>query len=299
MHPRRGRPPLPCHPLCAAALCVALLAVLIAPALAQAAGPPTLGKPVPWKDRFGAPLPFQSDAEIIEFLRTAEIVAVEDLEVGITDPRRVELVKDGITMRAALRDFDLTYERMRFNRDFYLELRDSYLFDLAAYELGKFFGLDNIPPVTLRRINGVEASLQIWVEDAMVEWDRFENEIAPPDLMLFQTQRQNMLVFDSLIGNVDRNNGNVLYDENWNHWLIDHSRSFVHRDDKMPYLEGINWCSREMYDKLVDLDEKQLEEIVSPPLTSTDISWMLRRRDHILARLDVLIAERGEPAVLF
>jgi hypothetical protein len=254
---------------------------------------------VPWKDRFGDPLPFQSDEEIIEFLQTAEIQSVEDLEVGITDPRRVELVKDGITVRAALRDFDHTYERMRFEREFYQELRDSYLFDIAAYELSGMLGLNNIPPVTLRRVNGVEASLQIWLEDALVEWDRYEQQIPPPDRISFQKQYHNMLVFDSVIGNVDRNNGNILYDANWNHWLIDHSRAFVPGTDKMPYLDRILGCSRGLYLRLKELDREELMERLSPPLDHFDVDWILQRRDKVIAHLDALIAQHGEDAILF
>jgi len=254
---------------------------------------------VPWKDRFGEPLPFQSDEEIIEFLRTAEIKAVEDLEVGITNPRRVELVKDGIILRAALRDFDETYEQLRFQLNFYPRLRDSFLFDLAAYELSKMLGLNNVPPVALRRVNNVQATLQIWLEDALVEKDRYDAQMIPPDLMFFNKQRENMYVFDSIIGNVDRNLGNVLYDEKWNHWLIDHSRSFPRNADKMIYLDVIHWCSRTMYETLRDFDRDILRERLSPPLGPQEIDAILERRDKVLARLDALIAERGEDAVLF
>ena len=254
---------------------------------------------VPRKERFGEPLPFQAEEEILDFLLTADITAVEELDVGITDPRRVELVKDGITVRAVVRDFDETFERMRFDRDFYPRLRDSYIFDLAAYELAKHFGLSNIPPVVRRSVNGVDATMQIWVEDALVEWDRFEDAITPPDLMDFQMQRQNMVVFDSVIGNVDRNNGNILYDANWNYLLIDHSRAFLHGADKMPYIDQINWSSRYMYERLVELDEEILADLVSPVLGSEEIDGVLARRDKVVARLDQLIEERGVEKVLF
>ena len=221
------------------------------------------------------------------------------LQVGITDPRRVELLKDGITLHAILRDFDHIHERQRFEREFYNQLRDSFVFDLAAYELARMLGLNNVPPVTLRRVNNVEASLQIWVEDTMVEWDRFEKAIVPPDEMFFQMQRQNMRVFDTIIGNVDRNNGNILYDENWNHWLIDHSRSFLGDANKMPYLGDINWCSRYMYETFKGFDEDLLRERLSPPLEGAQIRAILKRRDKVAERLDALIAERGEARVLF
>jgi len=282
-----------------AAICAVVCITLLALTAPAAWAKPPAADDVPWKDRFGNPLPFQSHEEIREFMRTAEIQSVEDLEIGVTNPRRVELVKDGITMRAALRDFDLTHSNMRFEREFYEHLRDSYLFDFAAYELSQMLGLANVPPVTLRRVNGVEVSLQIWVEDAMVEFDRFEQKIMPPDEMFFHMQRQNMLVFDSIIGNVDRNNGNILYDDNWKHWLIDHSRAFQRNAEKMPYLDEIQWCSRYMYEGLKELDRDLLQEHVSPPLEGPEINALLKRRDKVLARLDALIAERGEAAVLF
>jgi hypothetical protein len=34
-------------------------------------------------------------------------------------------------------------------------------------------------------------------------------------------------------------------------------------------------------------------------LTAVELNWILRRRDQVVARLDALMAERGEAAVLF
>jgi hypothetical protein len=108
-----------------------------------------------------------------------------------------------------------------------------------------------------------------------------------------------MLVFDSVIGNVDRNNGNILYDENWNHWLIDHSRAFVPGTDKMPYLDRILGCSRDLYRRLQELEGEELMDRLSPPLDRFDVDWILKRRDKVIAHLDGLIAQHGEDAILF
>ena len=265
---------------------------------AGTAAPQTRGV---WKDPDGNPLPFQSDEEIIEFLQDAKIVAVEDIPVGVTDPRRVTLVKDGVEMRAALRDFDETHEQMRFNRVLYPRLRDSFVFDIGVYELSKILGLNNVPPVTLRRVNGVDASLQIWVEGALVEFDRVEKGIAPPESenLRFMRQYQLAKLFDTLIGNIDRNNGNILFDEDWNFWLIDHSRSFVHDDRDVPYLEQIYWCERSLFEKLKALTRDELMPHLHPPIEDFEIDWMLKRRDLIVARLEQLIAVHGESAVLY
>jgi len=250
-----------------------------------------------WKDIDGNPLPFQSDEAVIEFLRTAEIESVREIELGVTAPRRVTLQRDGVRMHAALRDYDETYTESRFDGIFYARLRDSYVFDIPAYELSRLLDI-RIPPVTLRRIDGAQVSLQAWVEGAMMESDRIADAIEPPSAIGFRRQTQDMRVFDSVIGNVDRNTGNILYDEDFDIWLIDHSRAFM-RNDETRYLPRVTGCSRQLYERLQTLTYEQLEPLLSPPLTVSEVRWLLRRRDKVIAHIDALIAERGEGAVLF
>jgi hypothetical protein len=254
-----------------------------------------------WKDPDGNPLPFQTDEEIIEFLQTAEIVSVEDIPIGITKPHRVEMVKDGVRMRAALRDYDETRIDVNFGGDLYPRLRDSHLFDLAAYELAKILGLDNIPPVTMRRVNGRDVTLQIWLEGALMEFDRVDQKIAPPENenLRFLKQYQMLKLFDTLIGNQDRNNGNILFDDEWNFWLIDHSISFMRDNTHTPYLQEVHWCSREVLEKLKALDFDELNEAMNPPLTRAEVNWVLKRRDRLIERLEQLIIARGEAAVIY
>ena len=49
-----------------------------------------------WVGPEGQPLPFGTDEEILEFLRTAEVVDIENIEIGVTRPRRITLEKGGI-----------------------------------------------------------------------------------------------------------------------------------------------------------------------------------------------------------
>ena len=48
-------------------------------------------------------------------------------------------------------------------------------------------------------------------------------------------QISRMKLFDQLIGNIDRNQGNLIYDADWHLFLIDHSRAFTSRKS----LDGI------------------------------------------------------------
>lgn len=274
------------------------------PAAGWAATPPhqasseTGASPYRWKDPDGNPLPFQSHGEIVDFLQHADIEEVESIELGVTNPRQVILERDGVRMHAALRDYEETFEGQRFDGEFFSRLRDSYIFDLPAYEMSLLLGLDNIPPVTLRRIGGDQVSLQAWVEGGLMETDRIADDLEPPSLVDFRRQTQDMRVFDTLIGNVDRNTGNVLYDQDWKFWLIDHSRSFGRNDDTR-YLEDVNGVSRWLYVRIKALTVEELEPRLSPPLTDSEVEWILARRDKLVAHIEALIAEKGEGAVLF
>lgn len=251
-----------------------------------------------WKDPDGRPLPFQSDEQVLEFLRTAEIESIEGIELGVTNPRQVVLQKDGVRMRAALRDYEETFTARRFDGVFYARLRDSYLFDVAAYETARLLGLNNVPPVVLRRVGGDQVSVQAWLEGGLMESDRIAGDAAPPSALRFRQQTQDMRAFDTLIGNVDRNTGNILYDEDGDFWLIDHSRAFQ-RDDDTRYLDRVTGISRSLFVRLQQLERDELMERLSPPLTPSEVDWMLRRRDKLVAHINRLIEERGEEAVLF
>jgi len=271
----------------------AVLSATLAPVAAvstQAAGV--------WKDPHGNPLPFATDEELMEFLRTADIESVSSIPIGVTSPRRVTLTKDGITAEAALRDFEEIYEQVRLEGVFYGRLRDSYVWDLPAYRMSRLLGLDNVPPVARRRVNAQDATLQIWLEGGLMERDRIADDIEPPATIKFRRQQQNMRVFDTLIGNTDRNAGNVLYDETWKFWLIDHSRAFVN-SDQTRYLERIYWCEKGLFEKIKQLERDPLRAELSRWLTHGEIDAMLRRRDKLVAHLEKLIESRGAAAVLF
>ena len=89
-----------------------------------------------WLGEDGVPLPFHSDADIKEFLATARVIEVQDIPVGVTDPLRVTLEKDGVRAHAVFRYVDRLYDRDRVrNGRMYIDLKDSYRFEPAAYEL--------------------------------------------------------------------------------------------------------------------------------------------------------------------
>ena len=267
-----------------------------APSEARATAPAAA---VRWTDPDGKPLPFRSEEELLEFLRTADVKSEKVLSGGVTFPTKLRLEKDGIRADAVFRDVNEQRATPTFGGGkSELNFRDSYLFEPAAYELSRLLGLDNVPPATLRKLHGENGSVQIWVANAMTERSRVKDNLPPPDDQQWNKQLQVMNVFDALVFNTDRNRGNILITPDWKLWMIDHTRAFrrnlVLRDGVV-----LNQCERGMYQKLKTLDEAVVRARLKPYLSSFETDALLKRRRLILERLDKVIAERGEEKVLY
>lgn len=246
-----------------------------------------------WLGADGSPLPLKTDAEIMEFLRTAEISETSKIPVGVTEPRKALLEMDGIRAHATFKDVDETEERVRLSDGTYVQqLRDFYKFEYAGYQVALLLGLDNVPPTVIRRHGRNDGSLQMWVENSMTDLERREQGLRPPVQLEWMFQVQTMYLFDNLIGNVDRNQGDIVIDSDWKLWMIDHSRAFQFRF-KMRYMDQVLYCERGFWEKLQALNEDQIREAVGDALTGREIDGMLERRDIILAHIQKLIEERG------
>ena len=283
------------------ALLIAAVVVFAGPTsqALRAADPP----PAPaWRtfvDVDGKPLPFKTDAELLEFLRTAEPTAETHLSGGINFPRKVVLEKDGLKVDAVFRDVNEEKDKPTFGGGRNeVGFTDSFIYEPAAYEMGLMLGLDNVPPATLRKLHYKSGSIQIFIEHAMTEKKQVEEHIEPPNDQEWKKQVQMMNLFDALIYNVDRNRGNVLITPDWRLWMIDHTRAFR----KLPTLQEpvtIHQCERGVYQKLKALDEKEVRQRMKPYLSSFEIDGLLARRKLLVELLDKLIAEKGENQVLY
>jgi hypothetical protein len=260
---------------------------------------PTGPAPTHWKGPDGEALPFENNEAIREFLRTAEVVDVEEIPDGVTDPKKVLLEKDGLRMRAIFRDVDISKSSgPGFGGRKRLNFRDSCIFEVAAYEVAQILGLDNVPPTVRRKIKGKNGSLQAWVEDAITEKVRVKEGRTPASPWHHAMQHQIMKVFDNLLYNEDRHQGNILYDENWKLWMIDHTRTF-RMDKELPYPEEIELCEKDLWEKLRTLDEAVLVERLDDLLKSSEIKGLWARKEALTEHIQKLIDEKGEKGALF
>ena len=252
----------------------------------------------PWLGADGQPVPFDSDEEILDFLRTADIISTESIPTGVTRPKKLLLERDGVRMHAVFRNVDLTKERVRL-RDghFYMRLRDYGMFEVAAYRLARMLGYDNVPPVVARRIRGMRGSLQLWVEQAMPESGRREKGVHPPSYNTWLQQVQDMYLFDYLITNIDRHPGNYLMGHTGKLWMIDHTRAFqMFISDWTP--DKIWFVDRQLWQRLQALDREMLRASLGDVLNVFEIDVLMERIDTFEAHIREHIARRGEAEVI-
>lgn len=246
---------------------------------------------LPWMGPEG-PLPFQTNDEIVAFLKDAEVVGEKELSSGTTKPWRLDLEKDGVHARAIFRTVD-----SELGRDF-RKVEDHFRHEVAAFEVSRLLGLDLVPPATLRTWRGDKGSIQLWVEHARSETDRIKANISHGDRERVETLKERMHVFDALIYNFDRNTGNLLFDLGGRLWLVDHTRAFK-AEGKLPEDFDLERCERNLWIALRDLDKKDLKQATRSYLGPFQSAALIERLDALRAHYSQLIERRGEEAVLW
>jgi hypothetical protein len=252
-----------------------------------------------WYDPDGNPLPFRTDEEVMEFLRSATVARIKGTPRGVAGTRKVTLEKDGLRMNAAFRSVREEKSLMKLpDGRTEMEFRDDFIFESAAYALAGLLGLDNVPPTVQRKIRDEPGTLQAWVEGGMVELERQNKKIEAPKPQEWNKQLYVMRVFDNLIFNTDRNQGNMIIDRNWKLWLIDHTRAF-RRLDFLNATKGLARCERGLMERLRSLPEEEIRAALKDFLRKAEIDGLLKRRQKLVDHFQKRIEAQGEAYVLF
>lgn len=250
-----------------------LTVILVALSVALAAqSAPTAGSARTWQGR---------NAEVEEFLRTTPFEKVQEVPIGVTKPMRGYFPAGGLARSAAWKQLPPGRSKGYW---------ESYKSEIAAYELDKFFGLDMVPPAVEKRWNRELGAAVLWVEPVR-PWKEVENLPKPPHWNL---QVIRMKMFDNLIGNIDRNAGNLLVDAEWNLFLIDHSRAFI-SDTKLPTV--MTRIDRALWDRMLALDEAALTGAIGKWADRGSIRAMLKRRDIMKTTIDGMLKTKPEALV--
>ncbi len=235
-----------------------------------------------------------------DYLRKAEVKDRRALAEGVTESSRYTLEMDGFRHDAHFQKIDESKTSFESRRGPEMNFKDSWKFNVAAYELAKVLGIDDmIPPSVERKHGGSTGAFTWWIDDVMMdEKKRMREKITPPDLREWNQQMWVVRVFDQLIFNTDRNLGNLIITKDWKLWMIDHTRAFRARTDLLNPKNLTN-CDRKLLARLRELDKPTLEKRLRPYLNGLEIDGVLARARAIVKLFDAAIKEKGEEAVLY
>lgn len=221
-----------------------------------------------------------------EYLRTAEIVKMEEIGLGVTKPRRVYLAPGGLVDRMAWKTI-----RPGMHSGYF----ESYKSEIAAYELDKLLALEMIPPTVERTVKGEVGAAVMWVAPIKSFGELGGPPSAPADkLPAWNRQIIRAKMFDNLIANIDPNLGNWLVDPSWNLILIDHTRSFTTRDKMVHELTRVD---RDLWNRMTALTVETLTPVLEKWIGNREIRAIITRRDRLKSVIDKLVAAKGEAAI--
>jgi len=275
------------------------LAAAISMAVPPGASQSPAAAPVPPAAIAVAPVP--PDAEIERFLREAEIVKTKDASKGVTNSMRATLSDGKLTHDAHIQTIDESKREFRTNAGVEFDFRDSWTYNVAAYKIDRLIGLGMVPVSVARNHRSTPAAWTWWIDDVLMdEMDKVKRKVQAPDTGYYSRQRVMMYVFDELISNTDRNQGNIIYTKDWRLWLIDHTRAF-RKNTALKTPARLTRCDRQVFERLKALDRDTLKREVGKELDDAQIKSLLARRDAIVTKLESLgpsaLFERSVPVL--
>lgn len=220
------------------------------------------------------------EADLERVLATAAVEKLESVPIGVTKPQRGYFPAGSLVSRFAWKPLP-PMRRGGF--------RESYKAEIAAYQLDRLLDLGMVPPVVERTLDGKVGAAVLWIEGT-TGWDKDKPAQGPEPAWSKQISR--MKLFDQLIANIDRNQGNLLYDRDWHLFLIDHSRAFTTRTSA-DGIAAISTVDRALWSRIDALSAADLERALGPWLSPEERAALLKRRDRMRDEIGKLVKARG------
>jgi Phosphatidylinositol 3- and 4-kinase len=223
------------------------------------------------------------EQRIEEHLRSAAIASIEDIGTGVTRPRRAYLAPSEPVESVAWKVLPPG------RRGGFWE---SYKSEIAAYELDRLLNMHMVPPTVERRIGDETGAAVMWVT-GMKSVKQLGGKV--PSGPEWGKPIRQMLMFDNLIRNIDRNAGNILIGRPGDLILIDHSRAFT-TDKKLQ--NKVERVDAELWERMQTLTRENLARALGRWLDEDAIAAIIERRDAMAATIDKLVAKNGRALVL-
>jgi hypothetical protein len=223
------------------------------------------------------------EQRIEEHLRNAGITSIKDIGTGVTRPRRAYLMPSEPVESVAWKVLPPG------RRGGFWE---SYKSEIAAYELDRLLNMHMVPPTVERRIGDETGAAVMWVTGVKSVKELGGKVPSGPD---WGKPLRQMLMFDNLIRNIDRNAGNILIGRPGDLILIDHSRAFT-TDKKLQ--NKVERVDAELWERMQTLTRENLARALGQWLDEDAIAAIIERRDAMAATIDKLVAKNGRSLVL-
>jgi hypothetical protein len=259
-----------------AGLTLSLAAAHLVPAtavgMASSQAPAAAGSARIWEGR---------NAEFETYIRDTPIDHFEEVPIGVTHPKRAYFAPGGLVRSIAWKVLPPGRPAGYW---------ESYKSEIAAYELDKLLDMGMVPVSVEKKWKGDTAAAILWLSP-IHSWKEMEPKSKPAKWI---RQVSRMKMFDNLICNKDRNAGNLLVDDDWNLYLIDHSRAFLTDKDMAVKMQSVD---REFWERIQALDEAKLTEALGKWVDKAGIRAMIARRERMKVEIDKLVAAQGEANV--
>jgi hypothetical protein len=223
-------------------------------------------------------------AEIEQFIRTTPIVKMEDLSVGVTHPKKATLPPGGPVQYLAWKAIPPAR---------YSGYWESYLSEIAAYELDRLLQLNMVPPTVEREYKSDKGAAVMWASPTR-SFKEFGGKGAPDAPPIYAAawakQIAQAKMFDNLINNLDPNLGNWLVDPSWNLILIDHTRAFTGGTTMIHQMTHID---PDLWARMRALDEPTIQSTLGKWLVRGGAKTLIQRRDKMQQIIDALVKAQG------
>ena len=251
---------------------MAFMAVVLA-ASVLSAGQQTAPSPRTW---------IGHEAQIEAQLRTATVVSLTDIGTGVTRPRSAR-----ISPSTPVESFTWKVLPPGRPNGFW----ESYKSEIAAYELDKLLGMRMVPPVVERSVDKEVGAAVMWVR-GMKSVKQLGGKV--PQGPAWGKALRKMQMFDNLIGNPDRNAGNILVGPPGELILIDHSRAFI-TDDNLKNFERVD---ARLWDRMQAVTRDDLTRVLGAWIDDDAIDAMIKRRTRMVKEVDRLVKKNGRAHVI-
>jgi hypothetical protein len=226
------------------------------------------------------------ETEIEQYMSTAKVTKMEAVPIGVTKPQRAYLEPGGPAERFAFKALRPGYSK---------GFMESYKSEIAAYKLDRMLDMHMVPPIVERKVEGLTGAAILWV-DNVTGWSVAKPPQGPEPMWSRQLTRMKM--FDLLIANIDRNQGNLIYDGDWHLILIDHSRAFIDKKD-LKGIAPLGRVDRQLWEKMQALTIDDLDRGLEKWVGEKEKKALLLRRDLMAKEIQKLVARSGEKFVFY